>query len=319
MITKVSRRQVLTTGTCLGATVLSGLAAAAEPAEGKRASRVVPLRYCLNTGTLQGHKLPLPQVVAIAAKVGYQGIEPWIREIQQYVKEGGSLADLKKRIADSGLTVESAIGFPTWCVDDDVQRAKGMEQIQQDMDLVAQLGGARIAAPPAGANKQSGMDLRKIGERYRAVLELGQKMGVRPQLEIWGASKTLSRISEAAFVAIEAAHPDACVLLDVFHVYKSGANFAGVRLLNGAALQMVHINDYPADPPRETATDADRVFPGDGVAPLSSILGDLRAIGFGGVLSLELFNREYWKQDPQWVAKIGLEKMRAVVQKAAAQ
>jgi 2-keto-myo-inositol isomerase len=52
------------------------------------------------------------------------------------------------------------------------------------------------------------------------------------------------------------------------------------------------------------------------VAPLTEILADLQAIGFCGVLSLELFNREYWKQDPLWVAKTGLEKMRTVVRKA---
>ena len=55
------------------------------------------------------------------------------------------------------------------------------------------------------------------------------------------------------------------------------------------------MNDYPADPPRETITDGSRIYPGDGVAP--SALHDLHDIGFRGVLSLELFNRDYWKQD----------------------
>jgi 2-keto-myo-inositol isomerase len=73
------------------------------------------------------------------------------------------------------------------------------------------------------------------------------------------------------------------------------------------------MNDYPADPPRERISDSDRVYPGDGVAPLKAMLRDLRQLGFQGVLSLELFNREYWKQDALNVARTGLEKMRAVV------
>ena len=190
-------------------------------------------------------------------------------------RAGRRLADLKKRIADLGLSVESAIGFPSWAVDDDAQREKGMEQMKREMDLVAQIGGRRIAAPPAGVNNNTGMDLRRIGERYRAVLELGRQMGVVPQLEIWGSAKTLGRVSEAAFVAIEANHADACLLLDVYHIYKSGVGFGGLRLLNGRAMHVLHINDYPADPPREKVTDADRVYPGDGVAPLPAILGDL--------------------------------------------
>lgn len=311
---KISRRQMLASAG-LGMAAMSAAASAAETTVGETAA---PFRYCLNTGTLRGHKLPLADEVAIAAKAGYQGIEPWVEEIRRHAEQGGSLADLKKRTADLGLTVESAIGFPSWAVDDDAQRVKGMEQLKREMDLVAQIGGLRIAAPPAGVNDKTGLDLRRIGERYRAVLELGRQMGVVPQLEIWGSAKTLGRVSEAAFVAIEANHPDACLLLDVFHVYKSGVGFAGLRLLNGRAMHVLHINDYPADPPREKATDADRVYPGDGVAPLPAILGDLHAAGFRGALSLELFNREYWKQEAATVAKTGLEKIKAVVAKMKA-
>jgi sugar phosphate isomerase/epimerase len=60
-------------------------------------------------------------------------------------------------------------------------------------------------------------------------------------------------------------------------------------------------------------SDAHRVYPGDGVAPLKEVLRDLRLAGFRGFLSLELFNRDYWKQDALAVAKTGLEKMKAVV------
>ena len=54
-------------------------------------------------------------------------------------------------------------------------------------------------------------------------------------------------------------------------------------------------------------------YPGDGVGPLKALFGTLRAIGYRGYLSLELFNREYWRQDPLTVAKTGLEKLKAAV------
>jgi sugar phosphate isomerase/epimerase len=138
-------------------------------------------------------------------------------------------------------------------------------------------------------------------------------MGVVPQVEVWGFSRCLSRLGEAVLVALESGHPKACVLADVYHLYKGGSGFGGLRFLNGSALHVLHFNDYPADPPRASITDAQRVYPGDGVAPLKEVVRDLRHIGFRGVLSLELFNREYWKQDPLTVARTGLEKMRAVV------
>jgi hypothetical protein len=39
----------------------------------------------------------------------------------------------------------------------------------------------------------------------------------------------------------------------------------------------------------------------------------MRANGFGGALSLELFNRSYWAQDPRLVAETGMEKMKQAV------
>ena len=81
-----------------------------------------PFGYCFNTSTIREKKLPLDQVVEIVAQAGYQGIEPWIGEIDTYVKAGGSLADLRKRISDAGLSVESAIGFAAFLVDDEQKR-----------------------------------------------------------------------------------------------------------------------------------------------------------------------------------------------------
>jgi 2-keto-myo-inositol isomerase len=320
MTQPITRRHMLAhAGLSLGTGLAAATARADEPPAAKAAAQPAAekpkpsFRYCLNTGTIMGHKLSIIEEVDVAAKAGYDGIEPWIRSLQRHVEEGGSLAELGKRIADRGLVVESAIGFPAWAVDDDARRAEGLEQMKREMDMIRQIGGRHVAAPPAGINRTPGVDLLKVAERYRAVLELGRQMGVVPQLEIWGSALSLGKPGEAALVAVQANHPDACLLLDVFHIYKSGTSFDGLRLLSGAAMHCFHVNDYPAEPPRATIGDADRIFPGDGVAPMDFILGTLHETGFRGALSLELFNRAYWERDVHEVAREGLEKMKAAV------
>src|SRR5262249_2477267 len=201
----------------------------------------------------------------------YDGIEPWLSKLEKHVKDGGSLKDIGKRIRDVGLVVPDVIGFFEWIVDDDNRRKKGLEDAKRAMDLVQQIGGLRLAAPPVGATDATGIGPDKIAERYRDLLEIGDKAGVVPIAEVWGFSKTLGRLSVAAHAAIETGHPKACILTDVFHLYKSGSGFGGLRLLSAAALPLMHMNDYPADPPREKITDAQRVYPGDGVAPLKSL------------------------------------------------
>ncbi|MBL8848529.1 MAG: sugar phosphate isomerase/epimerase [Planctomycetaceae bacterium] len=293
----------------LGAVAALGTAAAVDPllADEPAAPPPPKWRTSFNTSCIMGQKLPLPEQVRIASEAGYDAIEPWLRDIDQFVQSGGSLADVGKQISDAGLTVESAIGFANWIVDDPAAREAGLEQLRRDMDAVRQIGGIRIAAPPAGATKPENpkLDLLVVAERYRAALDVGRDVGVTPQLEVWGFSHNLPRLGETMFAAVESGHPDACVLPDIYHLHRGGSEFAGLKLLSGAAVHVFHVNDYPASVARAELNDAQRVYPGDGDAPLKEIVSLLRATGFNGVLSLELFNRTHWEQDPLEVAKNG--------------
>jgi 2-keto-myo-inositol isomerase len=311
-MTKSSRRHFLT-ATLSGASLSLPLAAGASASSADDRSG---FRYCLNTATISGYRLNLADQIEVTAKAGYQAIEPWVSSIHEYGGGRTALAELRNRIVDHGLTVESAIAFPEWIVEDPGRRAKGLEQVRRDMEAVAQIGGRRIAMPPAGVQHENGITLSRISERYRAVLELGDQAGVVPELEFWGMSPCLSRLSQAAYAALEASHSKACVLADVFHLYKGGSGFDGLRLLSGEAIQVIHLNDYPAQPPRASISDRDRVYPGDGVAPLNQILSDLRRVAPGVVLSLELFNPVYWKGDALETARTGLAKMKAAARGA---
>ncbi|MBI1902959.1 MAG: sugar phosphate isomerase/epimerase [Planctomycetia bacterium] len=312
----LSRRDALFAAGSLAAGAAAGAVLVGQPLAAADAPAKPRLRYCLNMSTIRGQKLGLVEEVQIAAKAGYDAVEPWLNEIEQFVQSGGRLDDLRKRIADLGLAVESAIGFAPWIVDDPAARAKGLEQAKRDMDRVKNLGGTRIAAPPAGATNQP-VELAVAAERYRELCKIGDEIGVTPQAEVWGFSKSLSRLSETMYVAVESGHPRACILPDIYHLHKGGSGFDSLRLVSGKAIHVFHMNDYPAEPDRAGITDAHRVFPGDGVAPTAQIVRDLVSGGFCGTLSLELFNRDYWSRDALAVAQEGLAKMKAAVEKAA--
>jgi sugar phosphate isomerase/epimerase len=320
MITrKLTRRGALArTGVFLGAAIAQQkLAAAATPNSGAiTALEGKPFRFCLNTATIRGQKLGIVKEIEIAAQAGYDSLEPWVDTVEEYTKDGGNLSDLRKRIVDSGLTVEGAIGFPEWVVDDDARRAKGMDRAKREMDLMAKIGAKRFACPPAGATELPKLEVARAAERYRALIEVGQEIGIIPELELWGFSKNLNHLSECIAVAMETGHPKACVLADVFHLYKGGSQLDGIKLLGPTAIQVLHMNDYPSDPPREKIDDSYRIYPGDGTAPLNELLKMLHQTGGQKVLSLELFNRKYWSQDAATSAKEGLTKMKAAAEAA---
>jgi 2-keto-myo-inositol isomerase len=272
-----------------------------------------PFRFCLNTSTISGQKPGLLPSIEIAAKAGYDGVELWINDIQDYLQKGNTIQSLAVFMAARKIKAENLISFTAWMTEDEAKHKTAIAQLEEEMKLMAALGCRRIAAPPAGIEKGEPIDFQKAGARYREILALGRKYNVMPQLEFWGASGTLYNLGQALAIAAAANDPDARILPDVYHLFRGGSGFNGLKLVNGRAIEIIHINDYPADKPVAEQNDSDRIFPGDGAAPLHQILADLKAIGGTKVLSLELFNQEYWKQDALAVAKTGLEKIKKLV------
>ena len=284
---------------------------AAKPKKGKH-----NFTFCLNTSTIRKQNIGLMAEIETAAKAGFDGIEIWMNTLEQYVKGGGQLADVKKKSSDLGIVIEDSIGFAKWIVDDAAERAMAMEQLKREMDMLAQIGCKRIAAPPFGATTGSSIDLNKAAERFYKVVELGKEMGVLPQLELWGFSKNLHLFGETLFVASESGHPDAIILPDVYHLFRGGSPFEALSMIAGNKMQMFHMNDFPVGADKNTITDAMRVMPGDGAAPFKEILGILHQKNAPIVLSLEIFNEDVWKMDALAACQMGLEKMKNVVDTA---
>ncbi|MFN8208987.1 MAG: sugar phosphate isomerase/epimerase [Bacteroidales bacterium] len=270
-------------------------------------------RFCLNTSTISGQNPGLFGYLDIASRAGYDGVELWVRDVEEWQKQGKSLAALKKKISDCKLSVENAIGFAQWMVPDESLRKAGMQQMKNEMEMMAELGCIRIAAPPSGVKPESMPDLFKVASRYKELIDLGRKTGVMPQLEFWGASGTLYHLGQALMVTAAANDPDVHILADVFHMYRGDSGFESLKMLNGNLIEIFHVNDFVSSIPREQQKDSDRVYPGDGAAPWKLILSELKRMGGSKVLSVELFNETYWKEDALKVAVTALKKMQQLI------
>lgn len=302
MITRREAISFLTLGAA-GASVPGRLYAAGK----KTPSR---FRYCLNTSTISRNSPGIESQVETASEAGYGGVEIWIRDLKSYLDAGKTLGALRRKLETLGLKVESAIGFAPWLVKGEA----GFRQMKEEMLMVAELDCRRIAAPPAGLDGSTPLDFLEAGETYHRLLDLGRETGVMPQLEFWGASPALWHLGQALMIATASDDPGARILPDIYHLFRGGSGFTGLKFLRGDLIEMFHLNDYPGDKPRTGQTDADRVYPGDGVAPVKSILSELKAMGGEKVLSLELFNRSYWEKDPLEVARTGLMKMKSIAE-----
>lgn len=275
------------------------------------------MKYCMNTSTIREQALSMPDTFNMLADCGYDGVEPWVKELDAYTAAGGQLSDLKKLAADRNLEIVDLIGFYAWSADDDAERAAALEEARRCLDMAAQLGSTYIAAPPMGWTQKGGLDLWDAVDRYRDLLAIGREYGVIPILEFWGPAQSLGHLGEALMVVAECGQSEACLLADIYHMHKKGTEHASLLHCGPETIGLVHMNDYPAVPARPDITDADRVMPGEGIAQWDVIFGALKRVGYQGHLSLELFNQELWKADPKTVAADGIAAMKKLVEQYA--
>lgn len=264
--------------------------------------------YCLNTSTIQ--PTPLLDKVAIAGRVGYKAIEPWNDEIDLYLKQGGSIRELKSALSDAGLKVVSMIALGGWITADGDEYATVLDECRRRMSQAVALGSPHIVASPPNEV----VDLGRAAERFGELMRIGRSLGVEPSMEFLGFVAGIKDVATAWTIAKNCGEPFTTVVPDVFHMMRGGGSIDDLLTLQGDQISCFHINDLPANPDPLVQTDYDRVMVGEGIADLPRVIANLRSINYRGPLSLELFNRALWEQDPAEVVKVGLERIRGLVE-----
>ncbi len=266
-----------------------------------------PWPICLNTSTIR--PASLEEKINAASKAGYDAIEPWIGDLEKYEADGGNLEELGAKIKEKGMFVPNIIGL--WdCMPMDEQAFKdSLPATRERMRKAAAIGSKHVAAIPVPDRED--FNIETGVRRYKELLKIGRdEYGIIVAFEFVGFFKGINKFGEAAGIAIDVNDRDACLVMDTFHLYRGGSGFNGIRHISGDFIADFHWNDVSDATPKDKLGDKDRIYPGDGILPLVQLLKDLKSINYQGTISLELFNREYWKQNPLDVAKTGLSKIQ---------
>jgi len=263
-------------------------------------------KYSLNSSTIK--PAPVLEKIRAAAAAGYSAIELWHDDLDRHVAEGGTLQDVRKALDDTGLEVPTTVMLKGWCRPDGPEYDAGIAECRRRLEQSVIVGAKHaVAGPPHGE-----VDYELAGRRYRELLEMGLEMGVRPAMEYLGFAQQVNSIADALDIMERSGHPEATIVLDPFHDFRGGAGHEDIARLRPEQIAVCHFDDAPADPPASEQRDPDRVLPGDGVIDLPRFVALLRQVGYSGWVSLELFREDLWQRDPEEVARLGLERMRAI-------
>jgi sugar phosphate isomerase/epimerase len=261
-------------------------------------------RLALHTWTLD--TTPLARALAVARATGWDAVE-----LRRVDFERAAAGQREEQVLDlvraAGLPVACVGAQPGWMFAAGEERRAILASVADACRRAAALGAPLIMSPVdhgAGPLAQAAESLREVGDIARG-------HGVRLALEFNSQAARYNSLPRAREVQARAAHPACGLLLDTYHLGRSGATPRDLDDLRAEEIAYVQFSDVPARV--EPGQALDRLPPGQGTVPLGEMFAAILARGYRGALSYEAPNPAAWARDPSEVAREALAATRAVL------
>lgn len=261
-----------------------------------------------HNGTCTWHSNTLTDI-AIARETGYDAIELIGLKLYRYLEQGLPL---------SGV-VEALDGFPVvglgYVPDIERHEKRQFDALLSECERMCEIaqtlhcGMVQLLTGPIGPGIGEGVpeayndivtmswpDLRRVTAKNLAELsKIGKQFDVRFYLEAlsWTRIHTVGQMLE---LIDEAEADNVGMLIDFWHVFTSGGTPDEIAKLNKDQIYCVHYCDSVAC---NGSDHSDReVWTGGGKIPLKEWVEAIKATGFDGWWSCELFSPVHWELDP---------------------
>ena len=234
------------------------------------------------------------------AKAGIRAVEPVLTKVREFAQKE-SPAAARRLLDDLGLKAVSSSNQLGLAEPGDA-RARSLEDLKWKVELAQVIGCDRLVAPSAGTGQYTEDDYSRGVDNLREAAEIAKPFGVTLMVEFARTSRFIGSLPTALRVVREANHPNVRVMLDTYHFWAGISKFEDLDELRNGELHHLHFEDVPANPPREILGQPNRVFPGEGIAPLRRIADALKRKNYSGAASLEMFNPAIQAMDPYQLA-----------------
>jgi 2-keto-myo-inositol isomerase len=258
----------------------------------------------LHTWTLD--TTPLGRVLEIVRETGWQGVELRRLDFARAAERG--------QTAEAVLDLVRSSGVPTACVGvalgwiwaDGAERAKLLAAFDESCGWAAALGCRTVMSP---VDRGSG-DAARAAASVSEVGDIAARHGVRLALEFNSQCEQLNTLARMREILAKAAHPHVGLLLDAYHLARSGARPDDLKDVAGADIAYVQFSDVPRSG-LVAGQALDRLPPGQGSVPFKEFFAAIERTGYAGYCSYEAPNPSAWARDPAAVAREAIEATRA--------
>lgn len=260
--------------------------------------------------------------IEAAGAAGFDYVEIWAAKLREFLKTS-SVADLKKLIEGNNLEPYSINSIEHITFRNDADYRKIQAECEELSRVAAEINCPYIVVVP-GKLPENATKEEITEESVRVLNELADisaKYNVGLAFEFLGQTDCSVQTLDFCKEIVEKVNRENVgLVIDTFHFYAGNSSFEAIETLDPKKLFIFHINDAE-DMPRETLTDAHRLYPGTGILPIREIKQRFDKIGYDRMVSIEIFRPEYWTQDPFEVArkaKAATEKVLGLNEKSAA-
>jgi 4-hydroxyphenylpyruvate dioxygenase len=196
-------------------------------------------------------------------------------------------------------------------------RARVFDRAERKFDVMQELGtdlvlvSSNVSPESLGERSRIVEDFRELGDRAAA-------RGLRVGFEALAWGRHIQDHRQAWQIVREVNHPAVGLVLDSFSSLARKEPIDSLRSIDPAKLFHVQIADAPSlsmDP--LSWSRHFRCMPGQGDLPLVEYVAALRAIGYGGVLSLEIFNDRFLAGSAAEVAVDGMRSLTYLLERVS--
>ena len=299
-MTTISRREM----------IIAPVALAASAAIPPAAAGKMTLALHQNTSNGAGYRKSLEGW----ARAGIKNVEITNVLLDEFLKTD-DLAAATRVITDLGLTLVHAATGVTELFEPNPNRDPALDNLKRRCEMYAKMGLDRVYSPTTCTRKITEDDYKAGVDNIYDAGDVAKQFDMKLRIEFLRASTFISTLPTLLKMTRAAVHPNIEPMLDCYHFWSGLNKFEDLDQIRFQEIGHVHFQDVP-DMPRELLDLTTRIIPGDGISPLTRILGKLAEKGYAGPLSVELFLPKFQQGDPFEIAREIRVKTEAVMRQA---
>jgi sugar phosphate isomerase/epimerase len=276
---------------------------------GKIENRDAIMKPCVSEATTM--PCTFAEDVEHFADADCRAMEVWLTKLETHL-DTHSASDTQAFVRDHGVSLVAASYQGGLLLSQGEPRKAHYDHFKRRLDLCQSFAIPTLVLVADFVAKIEQTDLERAVASLAQAARWAQAFDVTLALEFRGKNTFCASMDTALALLAQCGEPNVGLCLDVFQFYTGPSKIEDFDLLTASRLAHVQMCDL-GGVPRELATDADRIFPGEGELRLGAIVERLKAIGYTGFVSLEMMNPFFWRSNPGQLIEMGMKSLKNIL------